>query len=100
MGLFFVSLPKSDKEENIEEVHPSQNQKNKTDLGSENLKDILIVDDRLEDLQIEDDKSEVDEVEADDEQVIDTVGELFPSFTTIDQKDAAVFVKSAGDPNR
>ena len=100
MSLLFVSLPHFDEEEDVEEVHSAEDKENEADLGSEDLEDILVIDDRLEDLQIEDNEAEVDEVKADDEQVVDAVGEFFVSLTAIDQKDAAVFVQGSGNPNR
>ena len=99
MGLLLISLPHFHEEEDIKEVHSTQNQEDETDLGSENLKDVLIVNDRFDDLEVEDDKAKVDQIKAHNQQVVNAVGEFFVSLATIDQEDAAVFVKSAGDPD-
>jgi hypothetical protein len=98
--LIFIFLPHFHKEEDVEKVHPSENQKDKANFGSENLEDILVVNHRFDDLQIENDTAQVDEVEPNDTQVINAVGEFFVSLAAIDQKDAAVFMKGAGNPNR
>ncbi len=74
MGFLLVPLPHSHKEEDVKEVHRSQDEKDKADLGSEDFEDVLVIDHRFEHLQIEDNKAEVDEIESDDQQVIDAVG--------------------------
>ena len=100
MRFFFVPLSHFDEEEDVEEMHRTENQQDKADFGAEDFEDILVVNHRLEHFEKVDDEAEVDEIEPDDEQVIDAVGEFFTSLATIDQKDAAVFMKGAGHPDR
>ena len=100
MDFLFVLLPHFHEEEDVKEMHRSQNQKDKADLGSKNFEDILVVDDGLDHLEVEYDEAEVDEIKPDDQQMVDAVSEFFTALAAIDQKDAAVFVKGAGDPDR
>jgi hypothetical protein len=86
-------------DEEIEEVHRAEDEQHHAYLHGEGFDTLFGGGDGVAEFQGETDVTEVDEVKADDEQVIDGIGERFMAVEDVDEKDAAVFMESAGHPD-
>src|SRR5215213_10081020 len=85
--------------EEIEEVHPAQDEKHHANLHGEGFNALFRGNDGVAELQGQADVAEVDKVKADDEQVIDGIGEGFVAMEDVDEKHASVFVEGASYPD-
>src|ERR1051325_1826959 len=86
-------------DEEVEEVHPAEDEEHHADLDGESLDALFGAGNDVTKFQGETDVAEVDEIKTDDEQVVDGVGERFVAVEDVDEEDAAVFVEGAGDPD-
>ena len=86
-------------DEEVEEVHPAKDEKHHADLYRQGFNALLSCCDGVPELQGQSNVAEVDQVKTDDEQVIDRIGEGFVAVEDVDEKDAAIFVEGAGDPD-
>jgi len=93
-------LPHLREVEDIEKVHPAQDEHDNADLGR-NVLDALNHVSRLgTDAKEEKYKTEVDEVKANQEEVVHRIGHFLIAGEGFDQKKPAVFVERARYPNR
>ena len=83
----------------VEEVHHAKDQEDAADFGAEDFHRGGSVVRTDAEFQREGDEADVDEVEADDEEVVDGIGEGLVAVKGVHEKDAAVFVEGAGDPD-
>src|SRR5690349_11671512 len=86
-------------DEEVEEVHPAEDEEHHADLDGESLDALFGGGDGVAQFQGQADVAEVDEVETDDEEVVDGVREGLVAVEDVDEKDAAVFVERASDPD-
>jgi hypothetical protein len=86
--------------EQVEEVHHAQYYENQADLRAKDLQSRLSVDRLFPIFQCKANETDVNQVKTDHEQVIDRIGQGLIAQETIDQKNTAIFVQCASDPNR
>lgn len=94
---FSSSHPAEDEE--IEEVHDSQDNEHHADFYGEGFDTFLGISDFVAKFERHADVAEVDKVEANDKQVIDRIREGLVAVKDVDQEDATVLVKCLGDPD-
>ena len=92
-------LPHLGKDEEIEEVHESQNQQYPADFGAQRFQYTLQVGRFVVRFERQRDEAEVDQVKADEEQMIDRIGEGLVPEETIDEKNASVLMQRLRHPD-
>ena len=80
-------------------MHDAKDQEDAADFGAEDFKGGLGVLGCAAVFEGERNAADVHKVKADDEEVINRIGEAFVAVETVDEKNAAVFVEGASDPD-
>jgi hypothetical protein len=80
-------------------VHAAQDQQHHANLGAEDFDCLLERLHRLLEFEGQAHVTNVDQVEYNHQQVVDRIRERLPASESVHQEDAAVFVKSPGDPD-
>jgi hypothetical protein len=88
------------KDEEIEEVHEAEDQQHATDFRAEDFEGFFAVAGCATVFKGQADVANVDQIKTDDQEMIDGIGEPFVPMKAIHKKDPAVFMQSAGDPDR
>src|SRR4029079_8181710 len=87
------------KDEQVEEMHPAQNDQDHPDFDRECFNSFLCVVDYVAKFQGQGHIAEVNEVKADDQQMIHGIRECLVAVKDVHEKDSAVFVECPGDPD-